>query len=273
MTNPSVERQGAGFRHVVVMKLNAAGYPDATSTSAYEGLQLTGAKALTLTDPEPRDVTHFGDDRVLQRDILPPTEPLSGEIRGGIVNDTLDATLSDDLAFTLGEVELYGMGTDNRGEEDQVSILAYRQSLNADLDSANLGERSWMSMLFPRAYLVVRESGFEDTPEERAYSMRPLFTKKHVWGTSFANATEGFLQAQGVRMVSQYKPKVVAFRSDGTQVTYVLPTAFPAQAVAKVTIWDAGVQQTEEFTMRTTDVVFSNSPTSSNIVVMLYEYE
>lgn len=273
MTAPQVIRSGVGFRHAIVFALDASGYPNATATTAYEGVQISGAKALTINDPEPRQITHYGDDYVFALDTLPPTEPISGEMRVGKINDTIDALLGDDLSFTEGEAKFMLIGSNNRGDEDQVGMLAFRQAVDTDPDSSNYGKRYWEGRIFPQAYIISREGGFEDTPEERAYTVRPLYVQAHLWGTAFAVGTEGATRAQGVRLVTEYKPKVVAFQGDGSQVTFVLPTSYPAQATGKMVVWDAGTKQTTGFTVRTTDIVFSSAPTDGNIVVAFYEYE
>jgi len=273
MTAPGVVRSGVGFRHVVVIPLNADGYPNATDTTPYEGTQISGAQALTIDDPEPRDIVHFGDDRVFQRDVLPPTTPISGELRVRKISDTVDAALGDDASFTVGEAKMFGIGSDNKGDENQVAILAYRQALNSDTSSGDYGKRYWEARLFPRAYVIGRESGFEDSPEEKAYAVRPLFVKEHLWGEAFATGTEGFEQAQGIRIVSEYKPKVVGFLGDGSQVTFVLPTSYPAQATGKMLMWNNGVEQTAGYTFRITDIVFSSAPSDGDDIVLFYEYE
>jgi len=273
MTAPGTIRSGVGFRHVQILALDDSGYPKATSTTVYEGSQASGAKALTIDDPEPRSIVHIGDDRIFQLDTLPPDTPITGELRVGKVSDALDAILTDDKSFEIGEAKMFGFGTDNRGDENQVAILAYRQTLDTDPDSANFGMRRWEGRLFPKTYVIPRESGFEDTPEERAFSFRPLFVTKHIWGTSFVSGTEGFIQAQGVRLVSQYKPKIVAFKADNSATEFDFSADFPAQSTDKIEVWVAGVEQTDGITKRTTQVEFTTAPTTDAMVVVFYEYE
>ncbi|MFH1555137.1 MAG: hypothetical protein ABII76_09780 [Pseudomonadota bacterium] len=256
----------------MVFALDSSGYPAATATTAYEGVQISGAKALTITDPEPRQIVHIGDDYVFQVDQLPPTEPISGEIRTGKINDTLDAIIGDDKSFTEGEAKLFGFGSNNRGDENQVALLGFRQALDTNQDGSTFGKRVWDARIFPKALVISREGGFEDAPEDRAYSIRPQFVQNHLWQTAFSATTEGFTRAQGLRMVTEYKPKIIAFKADGSEVTFVLPTAYPAQAAAKVVIWDNGTKQTTGYTATTTHVVFSSAPTSTDILVCLYEH-
>lgn len=274
MAAPGTTRSGVGFRHCQILLLNSSGTIAATSATVYEGVQLSGAKAMTIDDPEPRDIIHIGDDRVFQRDVLPPDTPISGEIRTGKVNDAVDDVITDDKGIsTVGEAMLFGFGTNNRGDENQVCVLAYRQTLDTVASSSSFGRRRWEGRLFPKAYLIPRESGFEDTPEERVYTLRPLFVTAYPWGLAFVTGTEGFTQAQGFRLISEYKPKIVGWAADGSTTDFVFPTTDAPQATTKVETWVNGVLQTDSFTVYSTQIVFSTAITSDLIVVAFYEYE
>ena len=270
MAAPGTIRSGVGLRHVQVLALNASGYPNATATTAYEGVTISGVRALTLTDPEPQQIVHRGDDRIFALDVLPPTEPISGELRAGKVNDVVDAVLTDDLSITVGEAKLFGMGTDQRGNENQVAILAYRQTLDTDPDSANFGARRWEFRLLPRAYVIPREGNLDENAEDRPYTVRPLFVTKYPWGVSFASGIEGFTQAQLLRGISEFKPKIVAFNGNNTVVTFSFPTTAPAAATTKVKVWVDGVVTTPS-TVTTTNFTLASSPTTDAKVVVFYE--
>lgn len=272
-TTPGTIRSGVGFRHVQVLLLNEDDYPNATSTAAYEGAQISGVRAMTIDDPEPRDIVHIGDDSVFQRDVLPPDTPISGELRTGKVNDTVDDIITDDIVTEIGDMNFFGFGTNTRGDENQVAIVAYRQTLDTNPGSTDFGKRRWEGRLYPKCYLIPRESGFEDTPEERAYTLRPLFCTKHLWGVAFSGDVEGFTRAQGLRMISEYKPKVVGFMGDGSETAFLFPTDYPAQNADKVFTWVLGTLTTEPaVTATSVGVTFSDAPTATDYIVCLYEY-
>ena len=56
MAAPGVIRSGVGFRHIQIFPLNANGSPNASSTTVYEGTRISGARTLTLNDPEPQQI-------------------------------------------------------------------------------------------------------------------------------------------------------------------------------------------------------------------------
>lgn len=272
MTAPSKIRSGVGFRHVQVISLGADSHPAATDTTYYAGTQVTGARSLTITDPEPQQIVHVGDDRPFALDVLPPTEPITGELTVSKLNDTIDELLSDDKAFVIGEANLFPLGSDSKGDENQVALLCYRQTVDTDPTSADFGSRRWEFRLFPKCYVVTREGGLTPDPEQRTYTVRPQFVKAHLWGTSLAAATEGCEQAQGFRGVCEYKPRIVSFLGDTSTVTFTFETAYPAQATGKIAVYVNGVLQTTGVTKATNQLVFSAAPDTDANIDVFYEH-
>lgn len=272
MTAPNTIRSGVGFRHVQMLALGSDSHPAATDTSAYAGVQISGARSLTLNDPEPRQIVHLGDDRPFALDVLPPTEPITGELTVGKVNDVVDALLSDDASFTIGEAKLFPFGSDNRGDENQVAILCYRQTIDTDPDSANFGSRRWEFRIFPKCYVIPRENGLTPDPEARMYTVRPQYVKAHLWGTSLSTSTEGAEQVQGFRGISEYKPRLVSFLGDNSETTFTFETAYPAQSTGKVAVFVDGVLQTADYTAATDSIEFTTAPTTDANVDIVYEH-
>jgi len=266
MTAPLVQGRSVGLREVTIFALNASERPLAASTTVpYEGLTVLGAKLININDPEPRRITHFGDDHVMQLDVLPPQEAMTGELQTATVDDTLDALLASVISFTAaGEIKGLLLNTDDKGNEPQVGLLGFRQSL----DTA--GARVWRAILFPLAVLVPRESNMDDNPEARSYPITPMIVTKHLWGPTFAVGTEGATKAQAVRLVSEGKPKIVAFLTDNATTTFTLPAAKPATAVGKIAVYLNGAVSTPS-TVTTTAVAYATAPTTGDLDIV-YEY-
>jgi hypothetical protein len=264
MTAPGAERRGVGFRKITLFALDSSGDVAVSGTTAYEGVAVNGAKTLTLEEPESRVITHVGDDRVLDVDSLPPQEGMSGELTISGADDDIDDLVTDRISVSVGNNRLMGMGTDVDGNENQVGLLAYRQTLDAS------GNRKWESRIIPKCLLIPRASGFDDTPEVSKFSVRPQMSSQHLWGTDFVSGTEGFTKAQVLRMVSNYQPKLVGFEGDGTTVAFVLPVAAPAVSSDEIAVWVAGVLQTTGVTAATTQITFAATPASGAVIVVLY---
>jgi hypothetical protein len=270
MANPSSINSGVGFRHSQILRLDANGIIYATGTTAYEGIEVTGGKTLTINDPEPRQIVHVGDDSIFALDVLPPVEPISGELSAGKTANALDALLSNVNEVTVGESLLFPIGTNRRGDEATVAMLAFRQALDTDPASGNYGKRVWQLRLFPRCYVIPRESGFEDNAEERMYTIRPQFVTKYPWGVTLALATEGAVRIQGARGISEYKPKLLAWVTNNTQTQFTFPTNFAAATTGKIKTWlvnttGVGAVSTAT-TLTTTTISYSTAPTTGTLV-------
>jgi len=274
MATPSTIRSGVGLRRAQVLAIAADGYIAATATTAYEGLHISGVRAVGLTPPTPRNITHVGDDTVFQIDVLPPNTAMTGSLTVGKINDTLDALLTDQLAFTIGEANMFGISTDKAGDEKDVVLLLFYQTRDTDPESANMGERLWESVILPSCRLVPRQpSPNANAPVDATYDVIPNYVTKHAWGTAFADGTEGFARAQAVRAVTKYKPKIVSFQGDNSCTDFAFSTGFPAADTNKVVVFVAGVEQTTGLTITTTTVAFSTAPTTDANVDVFYEYD
>jgi hypothetical protein len=234
---------------------------------------VSGVKELTLDEPEPEFVEHFGDDRIFAVDLLPAKSSMTGELRTGKVNDTVDAMVTDNQSFTIAEAKLFPIATDKRGDENQVGMLVYRQSLDTDPDSATYGKRLWEFKILPRTFIVPREGGMGESPEEKAYTIRPMVVTQHLWGEAFSSAVEGCSEAQALRGVSEYKPHIVAWTTNGAATNFAFPTSKPAQATAKIKTWLDGAVVTAD-TLGTSAIQFTagSEPTTGTLVAF-YEYE
>lgn len=305
MSAPSTVRSTAGFRSLVLFELSAANYPIGSLTLAsqapylvtgsgiisagstvtlaagatvsgsvgYYGIQHSGAKVLTINDPTPRVIPHVGDDGVFCLQVLPALEPANGELRVDKTNDIVDAIVMNVKKFTVAEANILGSITSQRGFENQVAALAYSFAQDTDPDSSAFGSNLWDFRMFPKVTVFQRDTGYTQEINERMYSFVPAYSTAHIWGTTFTVATEGYVRAQIVRGVSQYKPVVVSYLGDGTTKAFPFDSAKPAQAAGKVAIWDNGVLQTQSAAIVATTygVFFNVAPTAGHTIVVFYE--
>jgi len=271
MATPTGIRSGVGFRNAVIFALTAAGLPAATAATAYEGLRMSGAKTLTINDPEPRRMPHIGDDSISTIDVLPPIEALTAELHTSKIDDPVEELLTGQKKFSVGEAALFGIATDKRGYENQVGVLAYRQAQDTDPASATFGTRVWEFRIMPRAILYARDTGFTDQVEDHVYTVIPAKSGAHLWGTQFSASVEGFSQAQMVRGVCRGKPKLVAFLADGTEDEFTFPAAAQARSTESIAVWNNGSAVTSGITKAVTGVTFTAAPTAGAVIVIFYE--
>jgi len=274
MATPSTTHSGVGLRWVQIFALNATGSPNASGTAVYEGVQIEGAKALTLNAPESRTITHVGDDRVIAVDKLPPTDASSGELTTAKIDDDLEEILTNNNVITVGDGESKAIliATDNQGSEPQIGMLAYRQTLDTNKGSATYGKRLWEWYLIPKAFVIPKPPSFNENGVEVAYSLFPQIVGAHLWETAFTVAAENAVEAQFARGVSEYAPIIVAFKGDGATAAFTFHADRPAQATAKISAWKNGVLVTTGLTKATTGITFTaGTPANGDRVVVFYE--
>jgi hypothetical protein len=264
-----------GTRHYRIYQLTAAGLPNASSTAAYEGTQVEGARAFTVNDPGPRRFSHYGDDHVLDVDSLPPQEGITAEVRTAKVDYPADAIFSGLTTGTPGEALERALGTDKEGGEAQVGLMLYQQALDAS-SGANKGERRWGVAMFPKALVRRSPRGMGEATEETVYQVTPQVVRQRLWGDTLEAVTDGYAQAQMFEYMTEDKPHVVAWQQDGGAATteFLFPSDKAATAVGKVhQVTVAGVINTPSTTLTTAlQWTTTDKPAASAIIVAFYEY-
>ena len=300
MSTPSYIRSTAGFRSVTIFELSS-GLPLGAATLTpyspytvsgsvisgstvlvpvgtlvsgsvgYYGIGVTGARTMTLNDPNPRVIPHIGDDAVFSLQVLPPTEPLSGELNVDKTNDIVDAIVSNVKKMTIGEANFMGQSTNQRGYENQVGLLAFSAAQDTDPNSTTFGTNYWDFRIMPKAILFTRDSGYGQEANMRVYNVSPMYTTSHLWGVQYTKAVEGFTRGQLERGVSQYKPIVCGFAGDGSTVAFPFDSANPAYSAAKVTVWKNGTVVSAGITKSLSGVVFTVAPIVTDVISVFYE--
>ncbi len=265
MATPAGNQLAVGAREGWVFELNTNGYPAATSTDVYEGIQMIGIKAADLTIPDPRVITHPGNDRNLANDFLPSLEAITGEIRIANLGMPLNAKLASVKQYTVGEMAMMSWGTDQQGSEIDMGFLIFQQSL----DTASKLRR-WRTIVAPKARGIPILAGMNENAAEQRVKVISNPTTKHIWGTAYAEATEGCLEACFDEGMATYKPKLVAWEGNAIEDTFLFPVAYPAADILKVEVWVDGVLAAP--TVSTTQLLFGAAPADGAIIVALYEF-
>lgn len=269
MANTSGNQFAVGVRRAVVFQLDADGFPLASGTSAYEGSEVVGPKAFSLSIAESRKISHVGNDRVLAIDYLPPTEGDSGELRVASSDIVLKSILNNTNAFQIGEATAMGWGTDQRGNEVDAGLLLFQQSLDAASRS-----RRWKFYIVPKARIIPSPSNMDENPAEDKYTIGPNPTTYHLWGATMTLGSEGFTESAIIEGMSEGRPNIVAFKGDNSTVEFIFPASKPATATGKVAVWLDGVRQNDpgDVTITTSKITFGTPPGTGTIVVVYYEY-
>lgn len=268
MTAPTGNQLAVGAREGFFFALNANGYPDAQSTAVYEGLPIVGLKAADLNVPNPRVIPHSGNDRNLANDFLPSLEPITGEIRAANLGMDLNSTLMATKTYDVGSATFMGWGTSQQGSEIDAALLIFQQSLDTAAKT-----RNYRTIIAPKVRAVPLPSGMNENANEQRFQIVSNPASKHLWGEAFTNATEGFTEAAFEEGMVLYKPKVVAWKGDGSTVDFLFPTDRPAADITRVAVWNNGTPVAGgDMTIITTKITFDTAPVTGHIIVAFYEY-
>lgn len=266
MTAPTEKTLNYGLRFANVYELNTSGTPKASATTYYEGYQFKGSTAFELTVPDARKLTGLGEDGITQVVFLPPQEGATGNLNVEAADPALAAILDGTKVATIGEMSIIGIGTDKQGFEPQVGLLLYQAARGLVT-----GATYWHSFIIPSAQVVRKSGGMTADKSVTVYQIAPNRTTKHLWGVSFANATEGYLSGQVIEAWSNYPLRIASFLGDNTEDEFLFPVDTPAVQTSGIKVFVDGVAVTTNITLATTKVTFATPPASLARVVILRE--
>jgi hypothetical protein len=253
-----------GLQYANIFALNSDGRPAATAVTAYTGLEVKGAKVWTFSPPKPIKKTHLGNNRVMATDWLPSQEGAESELKASVYDYQLIALLSGVMTYAIGEATAVSMITDKQGFEPDVALHLYQQSL--DLTTK---VRRWRNILIPSARCIAHLGGMGNDPEDVTFAIAMNPVANHLWGAALAAVTEGALEQAYVEFMSEGPGKFVAYKADGTEDEYTLPST--ALSTGKMAVWDNGTPVTTGATKTTAKVTFTAPPTATHDIVIFYE--
>jgi hypothetical protein len=271
MSTTSGIQLSVGLRYASVFALNSNGRPNASAASApFTGLQMEGAKAYTLTVPEPRFISHTGDDRLLAKDVLPPLEGITGEVKAAKNRYDVRALLTGVEVNTIGEAETLAFSTDKQGYEPQVGLMLYQQSLDADVSGSRFGSRRWRVSFVPKAVLIPMPPNMDENASEITFKVNAFVIKNHLWGTALTLLDDGCTEAQGLEMMMEGKPWLDCWLGDNATTVFTLSKT--ALSAAKISVFIDGVLTTAGVTKTVTSVTFTPAPAMNADIDILYEW-
>lgn len=199
---------GAGLRAARVYLLGADGYPtgDQAGANLYDGISVTGVKAVTLNQPETVRVQHKGNDRVFAQDTLPPNELPSGSVTTAKANQELDTALITTKTQTIGDAFMDPQITDKQGSEADIMLLYHRQALNTDATGGTaFGKRRWQNFIIAKTRMVPGIAGADQGADDvNSYALIPTPITTTPWGAALSLLNNGATEAVRLRLMSDY---------------------------------------------------------------------
>ncbi len=270
---------GVGLRHVRVSLRDTDGLieiPAGTAIgTAYNGLRIGGALALTITLPDPQRVIARGDDRAYYTFQLPPTEGPTGELRVTKTSFDVIALLTSTKKFGSPPVRKVGVATDKQGEEPQLVMWGSRRAIDSTEESDYFGQQVWQTYLLINALASLRPAAMEDAAiGEFIYSVAANDAAVDEFGTDFTEGVHGFTLCPYIMIVTVGKYMLDAFLGDNAQVAFTLSQVTPSSG-QPVTVAVDGVIQTDpgQYSVATNVVTFVAAPALGAKIIVEYEYD
>lgn len=269
MTAITGKQRSVGLRNVSAFVLSSEdGFPtEATDASIYTGLEFEGGLAFSINTSNNRPISHTDGDIVQQIDFLPPSEGATGELRVGIDNQTVNSALMGVNEYTLGEAKIVDWQTSEQGDEPDIALVMYQQSL----DSAS-SRRRWRAFIADLARAIPKASNFDENKSETTYSIALSPSSKHFWGATRVSSTEGNTKAAFSTGMFEGKPQFGFAVGDAVTVEFLFPTDKPALSVDKIQIFDfdTGLEITSGITKAVTGVIWASAP---NLTRLAFKWE
>lgn len=280
MATANTQATGIGLRHVRVALRDTDGtikVPAGTSAgTAYAGIQVAKAKALTVTLADPQRIAARGDDANFHTFNEAPTDSPSGELRTAVTDTEVIALLTSVKRYGSGERREVMLGTNKLGEEDAVMMWGYRKAIDAEVGSATYGLRVYQTYIFLNCYATVRPATMEDSQVgETTYAVTANNSSVDQFGRTLTEAIHGCTEAPFIIVQSRYKYWLDAFVGDNVETDFTLTKTTQTKvgvSTSPTELWVAGASAT--FTCTAGGVLTPTSkPTLGQKVIVGYEFE
>jgi len=268
---------GIGLRHVRVALRDDDGAIEVPSDTAvgeaYAGLQVSGARALTIAVPDPNRVEVVGDDRIYYTWQLPPTSNPTGELRVTKVNHPVIAMLTGTKQWGSPNRRKIGWATDQQGLEPSIILWGSRQVIEADEVLSAFGQKRWETYIFLNAVATPRPPTMEyQAVGEMTYSIVANDSTVDELGVSFTDETNGFTKAAFVRVVTDGRFMLDAFVGNGTEKTFELSQTPTDDSLFDVAIDGVVKYETTHWTVSGNEITFVSAPSNGAKIIVEYEY-
>jgi hypothetical protein len=170
-------------------------------------------KTFSPADPEPRRITHVGDDEPFAQDSLPPTEIGSFAVNLGQDDIRLHSLLEGSKlrSFTQGAntVDVLAGNSSKRGSEPLVMFFTYRQALSTGKGDSTAGSlRQWECKLYPSVRLSPQSNEFGEGASDKVYQATPTKVNKSVWNEGLTEANWEAVSAEYFRFNFNAQPRL-----------------------------------------------------------------
>lgn len=220
---------GSGTRYGSVFLLDAdtgLPMPAVASKLPYTGLEISGIKSTEATDPTPRRVQHKGKDRIYAQDTLPPDSLESFRFTSSKTDLAFDSYVEGVKVRGYTNFNVRAANNADKGNEQQVMALFYRQALDADPNSSTFGKlRQYNTRIYGSTRIVPVTDSFGDAETDKTYEGTPTNFNYTPWNEAINTTNWGTVDGGHLEGVTAAHPRVNTYRGNGTIVAFELSHA------------------------------------------------
>lgn len=186
--------------------------------TAYAGVRVNKARALTVTPAEPQRIAARGDDVTYHTFQESPTESPTGELRTQQSDIDVIELITGVLDFGSGEAGMVPLSTDELGTEDPIMIWGTRKAVDDET-----GTRAWETYMLLNATATARPAGFEvDTIGEFVWNIVCNSSDQDHFGRTMTALIHGCTEAAYMLIKTRYRFWVDAFLGNGIETEFTL---------------------------------------------------
>lgn len=269
---------GIGLRHVRVALRDDDGtieVPAGTvAGTAYNGVQIGGAQALTLNIPDPQRVVARGDDRAYYTFNLPPTETPTGELRVSKTNSAVIALISETKVFGSPVTRRkLGMATDKQGLEKAVVLWGSRQAIDSEDGSQYFGQQVWQTYVCLNALATLRPATMEDATVGLVnFAITANDATVDELGQLFSEDVNGFTKSSYLMIITLGKFMLDAFLGDNSKTEFTLSQTPTGADVVQVSVDGVIMENDVDYTLTDDVIEFVETPEDGAKIIVEYEY-
>jgi hypothetical protein len=274
MTAPNSNFFAAGLNAGRIYQLSGDYPTGGTDTVPYDGLNIGGPINFTMTVGDPGNVTHPGNNTVLQQDTFPTTDPTTATLTMSRHDTATVAILTGIKVATVGDIKMLGWQTDKAGTEPTVAGIFYSQAKDPS------GNRVWHTRVIPRMVAVPKSGNMASRERaEVTYNITPQNGTQHLTGVDFTVAQDGYTSAQYVDLISNHRVHFAQWTAAAAQTVFTLDTDLPAYAAGVIKVSVNGAAYLTEgagagnVVSTTTGFTLGSALTGGEIVVAMYEID
>lgn len=277
----AIVRYGAVDSSGYLIGSTATAPANGNTTGSYM-LPLEGVKNFPFVPNAPERLNITGDDGAIAQFLWNPIELPTGDATFAVSDQDFAALAMSTVVHDIGGFSFLGIQPADVTYQDMCLIVTAQAKSRT---SGSVGSSLFYNYIIMKAnaYYQGRDAFNERAEAAFIYNLIANKSDCYPWGLAFSAVSNGDTEFVVMEMTSGYKPQMIRYSGDNSEVTFNLDLDIAEDSANNVIAYVGGVAQTwatgapgaGEFgiTEDTTDtIVFGTAPGTGAKVVVLYGY-